>query len=92
MDIEKEIKKLVETGKVYYGLDQARKSVKRKNAKGFIVAMNCPDQEFLEKDNIEGIPIIKFNGKSSELGSICGKVFDISIITIIDPGESMILK
>ncbi len=92
MDIEKEIKKLVETGKIYYGLEQARKSINRKKARAFIVASNCPDREFTEKDNLDGVPIIKFNGKSSELGSLCGKVFDISIITVIEPGESSILK
>ncbi len=91
MDLVREIKRAIETGKVYFGLDQARKSLRDKNAKLYIVAKNCPDPYFL-RENVENVPTIIFQGTSSELGSICGKMFDISIITVIDPGESALTK
>ncbi len=91
MDLVREIKRAIETGKVYFGLDQARKSLGNKNAKLFVVAKNCPDPYFL-KESVDNVPTIIFQGTSSELGSVCGKMFDVSIITIIDPGESALIK
>ncbi len=91
MDIEREIKRAIETGKVYFGLDQARKCLRNKTAKLFIVARNCPDPYFLQ-ESVENVPTIIFQGTSTELGSVCGKMFDVSIITVIDPGESSLIK
>ncbi|MDP8011544.1 MAG: 50S ribosomal protein L30e [Thermoplasmata archaeon] len=91
MDLVKELKKAIETGKVYYGLDQARKALRKNEAKVFIVAKNCPDEGF-KGQKIENVKIIPFQGNSNELGSICGKLFDISVVTIVDPGESAFQK
>jgi large subunit ribosomal protein L30e len=91
MNLGKEIKSAMETGKLYFGLKQAKKSLKLNIAKLYIVASDCPDPNFL-KDRIENIPIYKYNGKSSELGSLCGAVYSISIITVADPGSSSLLS
>lgn len=91
MDLVKELKKAIETGKVYYGLDQAKKALRKNQAKLFIVAKNCPDDSF-KGQKIENVKIITFDGNSNELGSVCGKMFDVSIVTIVDPGESAFQK
>ncbi|MBD6955255.1 MAG: 50S ribosomal protein L30e [Thermoplasmata archaeon] len=91
MDLVKELKKAISTGKVYFGLEQAKKSLRKGEAKIFIVAKNCPDQSF-SGNSIENVRIIRFDGNASELGSICGKMFDISVVTIVDPGESALIK
>jgi len=91
VDVVKELKKAIETGKVYYGLDQAKKAIRKNEAKVFIVAKNCPDESF-RGSKIENVKIIPFQGNSNELGSICGKMFDISVVTIVDPGESAFQK
>jgi large subunit ribosomal protein L30e len=89
MDIGKEIKKMIETGTVKFGLEEARKSIKK--TKLFIVANNCPDDKFLKSD-MEGVPIYIYQGDGLELGTLCGKPFNISIISIHDAGKSNILK
>ncbi len=91
MDLVKEIKKAISTGKVYFGTEQAKKALQKGEAKVIIVARNCPDRSFLENLD-KNVTLINFEGTSTELGSICGKMFDISILTIVDPGESSFIK
>ncbi|MEM0334610.1 MAG: 50S ribosomal protein L30e [Thermoplasmata archaeon] len=91
MDLVKEIKRATSTGKVSFGTEQAKKALRKGEAKILIIAKNIPDTSFLE--NIDkNVNIIKYDGSSSELGSICGKMFDISVLTIVDPGEAKFVK
>ncbi len=90
MDIERNLKVLVETGKVYYGIEQAKKAVKKKEAKLIIAASNCPEPAFREK-TYKKVPIYHFKGTNLELGAASGKPFAISVVTVVDPGESSIL-
>lgn len=83
-----ELKRAIDTGKVYFGIRQARKALKRREAKLFVVASNCPFIEELEKS---GVKVIKFDGHGLQLGAVGGKPFNVSVITIVDPGESKIL-
>ena len=85
----KELKRAIDTGKVYYGIRQARKALKRGEAKMFIVASNCP---FIEELENSGVKVVKYDGHGLQLGAVCGKPFNVSVITIVDPGESKILK
>lgn len=89
-DINRALKLAMETGKVFIGFEQAEKSVKKGNAKLVVVATNCP-KDFLKR--IEGkTNIYRFNGTNAELGTVCGKPFPISTLTIIEQGESEILS
>lgn len=91
MDVVKEIKKAISTGKVYFGIEQAKKALRKGEAKLFIVARNCPDRSF-QGNSIENVKIIHFDGSASELGSACGKMFDVSVVTVVAPGESSFVK
>ncbi|AGB05255.1 ribosomal protein L30E [Aciduliprofundum sp. MAR08-339] len=88
-DIRKELKKVLATGKVYFGIKQARKAVKNGEAKLLIVADNCPEKKEVEEWNI---PKIMFDGDGFELGAFCGKPFNVSVLTIVDEGEGKLLK
>ncbi len=87
--LAKELKKILATGKVYFGVKQAKKALKRNEAKLVIYASNCPDKREIEGWNV---PKIAFNGDGVELGAYCGKPFSISVVTVVDEGESNILK
>jgi large subunit ribosomal protein L30e len=94
MDLSRELKVALNTGKVEIGYRVGLKTASKKKAKLIVIASNTPEN-FLEKvKQIVGadIPIYKFPGSSWDLGGICGKPFPVSTITIIDPGESAILK
>jgi large subunit ribosomal protein L30e len=82
----------VESGKVEFG---ARTGLVASKAKLFIVAGNTPVPV---KDKITGyaktsnIPLLEFEGSSMELGSVCGKPFPVSVLSIYSEGSSNILE
>lgn len=88
-DIRKELKKILNTGKVYYGIKQAKKAIEKGEAKLIIVADNCPEKEEVQQWNI---PKIMFDGDGMELGALCGKPFNVSVLTIVEEGESKLLR
>ncbi len=91
MNIERSLKLLVESGKVYFGVEQTVKAAGKKEAKMIIVSKNCPEEAFTEK-KYHGVPIYHFKGTSTELGAACGKPFAVSALAVVDAGESDILN
>jgi len=92
MDINKALRTAISTGKVYFGMDETKKAIKKGEAKLVIISSNCP------KGNIDDLTINKktstynFKGTNIDLGSACGKPFPISILTIVKPGKSNIMQ
>lgn len=94
MDIGREIRKAVETGKVVFGTDKTIQAVKTGDAKLVIVASNCPPETREALDyyvDLSGIHTHFYEGTGVELGTACGKLFIISVIAVISPGESNLL-
>jgi large subunit ribosomal protein L30e len=85
----------VESGKVEFGANVGIKSGLLGNAKLFVIAGNTP-KETKEKvegyAKIAGTPIIEFDGSSVELGSVCGKPFPVSVLSVYEEGSSNILE
>jgi large subunit ribosomal protein L30e len=95
LDLNREIRQAVTSGKVILGSDKGLKSLKLGQAKLVILSLNCDqivrtDVERYAK--LAGIPIHIYNGDSTELGLVCGKPFLVNVMTIIDPGSSNILN
>ena len=91
MDINREIRVAVNTGKVSFGVNEAKDNVNEGNAELLIVANNCPEEEF-DGNEYEGVPIYHYKGINKDLGSAAGKPFAISTLTVMDSGESNILS
>lgn len=91
MDINREIRVAVNTGETVFGVKEAKKRKESEEAKLFIVSRNCPEQKF-EGDEHRGTDIYHYDGTNHELGSAAGKPFSISVITILEEGESNILS
>jgi large subunit ribosomal protein L30e len=59
-----------------------------------LIASNCPH---LRKSEVEYYAMLgkcqvhHYNGDNTALGTACGKFFNCSVITVIDPGDSDIL-
>ena len=85
----------VESGKVEYGAKSAISASLQKKAKLFIFSSNMP-QEVREKvagsAKASGTPVLEFEGSSMELGSVCGKPFPISVLSVFEAGSSSILE
>lgn len=94
MDVGREIRKATETGRVLFGTEQSLKSVKTGEAKLVIVASDAPvrTKETLEYYcSLTNISVHHHEGTSVDLGTMCGKPFVISVLTVISPGESNLL-
>jgi len=87
MEIEKLVKKALRDGKVIIGFEKTKKLLKTsKDIKTVVVASNIPDTMLKELEyyaKLRDIEILKFGGSNIELGNICGKPFNISVIGIL---------
>ncbi len=95
MSVERELKNLIKTGKYYLGARKTIKAVLRGEAKMVIIAENA-SPEYRERvlyyARLAGIPVYTYPGTSFDLGVACGKPFKISMIAVIDEGQSRILE
>ena len=95
IDVNKAIATTAKTGKVLFGANSALKSAKTRKAKLIIVASNCPQniREDIEYYcELSKVPVSIYKGNSLDLGAVCGKPFEVSALTIKEPGDSDILK
>jgi len=95
IDVNKAIATTAKTGKIQFGASSALKSAKTKKAKLIIFASNCPQktrEEIGYYCKLSKIPVSVYNGDSSALGAVCGKPFEVSALSVREPGDSNILK
>ena len=95
MNVEKEIRAAVETGKVIMGERETMKAVKAGGVKLVICAANCKAElkgELEKHANIGAVPVYEFGGSSLELGAVCGRPHLISMLGIMSRGDSDVLK
>lgn len=95
MDVNKEIRLAVTTGKVLLGSDKSIKAIKLAHAKLAILASNCPDTVRADVEHyakLANIPVYLYPGGSEELGLACGKPFLVAAMVVLDPGNSSILN
>jgi large subunit ribosomal protein L30e len=92
MDINKALRSAVSTGKVYFGINEAKKAMNAGEAKLVIISSNCPKSFIDNLSKQKKVSSYNFKGSNIELGSTCGKPFPISVLTIIKPGKSNIMQ
>ncbi len=95
IDIEKAIRMSVETGKVEFGTRSTKHLIMNGKAKLVLLAGNCPKalkEETIEFCKNSKIPYKELPYPSIELGSITGKPFPVLMFSVIDAGDSEILK
>ena len=95
VDINKQIRMAVKTGKVGFGSKDAITSAGFARAKMIILAKNIREAERDEIQHNAGqsdIPIFVFPGSSLDLGAVCEKPFPVSAIVVREAGDSEVLK
>ena len=95
IDVNKSIATTVKTGKIQFGANSALSSAKAKKAKLIIIASNCPSRFREDIEHycmLSEIPMSIYKGTSLDLGAVCGKPFEVSALTVKEPGDSNILK
>jgi large subunit ribosomal protein L30e len=95
MDLAKSIRFAVDTGKVELGLKRTLKTALNGGAKLVIIARNCPSDgagDVKRFASLSQTPLVVFEGTSVELGTACGKPFPVSALSVIEEGNSDVLK
>lgn len=94
-DLSNDIRLAVDSGEVVVGTQSVMKSIKDNSAKLVVIAKEINQKNQMEikhLSKISNIRIIDFDVNSTELGSICGKPFPVSMLSIIKAGNSKILE
>eukprot|EP00992_Anisonema_acinus_P012590 TRINITY_DN8211_c0_g1_i1.p1 TRINITY_DN8211_c0_g1~~TRINITY_DN8211_c0_g1_i1.p1 ORF type:complete len:109 (-),score=25.59 TRINITY_DN8211_c0_g1_i1:26-352(-) len=94
-NINSRLQLVVKSGKYSLGFRTSLASLRQGKAKMIIIANNCPP---LRKSELEYYAMLAktsvhhYSGNSVDLGTACGKFFSASAMTIVDPGDSDIIK
>jgi len=86
---------VMKSGKSSLGYKSSMKQLRQGRAKLVIVSSNIAP---LRKSEIEyycqlaKVPVFPFKGTNSDLGTACGKFFRVSMMTVLDAGDSDLLK
>lgn len=94
-DLNRELKKVVETGQILIGSKETIKALRRKGTKFILYASNCPAEirrVFMEHVGDADLTIYDYPADSFELGLACGKPYPIASLCITDPGDSEIVR
>jgi large subunit ribosomal protein L30e len=94
-DISNDIRLAVDSGKVAIGLNRVSHSILSKSAKMVVIASkNEKDRmgDMMHLAKLSNIRVYVFEGTSMDLGVVCGKPYSISVLAIIDAGNSKILN
>jgi len=95
MDVHREIRRAVDTGKVVIGTEQTHKEIYSEKIKLVIFADNCPKdikREISYKSSLKKVPTYTVDLSSMKLGEVCGKPFPIAVLSVTDPGNSKVLE
>ncbi|HUV80236.1 MAG TPA: 50S ribosomal protein L30e [Candidatus Bathyarchaeia archaeon] len=96
-DVNRELQKVLNKGKVLIGSKETIKAFMRNEAKIIIHASNCPEDiksVFGDADIEENgeLTIYEYPANSLELGLACGKPYPVASLCITDTGDSEILR
>lgn len=94
-DISKAIRMCVDSGKVEFGMESAKKHALHGQGKLIIAASNAPADQMADLQKycrLSNLRLLVFDGDSRELGSLCGKPFLVSALYISEVGDSPILE
>ena len=82
----------MKSGKVALGYKTSLKTLRANKSKLVLIANNTPP---LRKSEVEYYAmlskclVIHYNGSNVDLGTACGKYFRVSMLTVIDAGDSI---
>ena len=95
IDVGKELRRAVDTGKVFFGRRQVEKEVLKGECKLVIISGNS---ERYARERIEQVckaskvPFYRFGATGLEIGRYCGKPFVVSFAGVKDEGKSRVLQ
>ncbi len=93
MDLTRNLKQALSTGKVIFGQRETMGACSKGDARLILVAANCPDK-FLSDitESHPSIPVHRISMVNRQLGAACARPFSVSALCIVDPGQSELLS
>jgi large subunit ribosomal protein L30e len=94
-DLNNDIRLAIDSGKAAIGINRSTVTITNNESKMVIIASkNKGDRlnDIMHLAKISGIKVQVFEGTPVALGVVCGKPFSVSILSIIEPGNSNILN
>ncbi len=93
MDLGRNLKQCLNTGKILFGQRETMGACDKGDARLVIVAANCPE-EFIGSmsDCHPNIIVHRVGMVNRQLGAACAKPFPVSALCVIDPGQSELLS
>jgi large subunit ribosomal protein L30e len=94
-DLSNDIRLAVDSGKAAFGINSTSDTILSNSAKLVIIASkNKGDRvnDIMHIAKISNIKVQVFEGTPIDLGVVCGKPFSVSVLSIMDAGNSSILN
>ena len=94
MDLDKAIRQAIRTGRVEIGLDNTARAAMTGRARLIVVSQKVPRgrlEDLEHYTSLSGVPVIRYEGDSQDLGRVCRKPFQVSSVAVIDPGDSSVM-
>ncbi len=94
-DISSRLSLVIKSGKYTLGYKTTLKSLRNGKSKLIVISNNCPA---LRKSEIEYYAMLAktgvyhYPGNNVDLGTGCGKYYRVGVMSIIDPGDSDIIR
>lgn len=95
MDVKKQLNIALETGKVALGSNKTVDSLLYGEPKLVIMSSNCPRKQtesITYYCALAKVKCVSVKETSIELGSGCGRLHPLSVVAVLDEGESSILE
>lgn len=89
------LKLVMKSGKFKLGYRETLRTLRSGKSKLVIVSNNCPTVRQSEIEYyamLSKTPVHRFEGGNTELGTACGRYFQVSMLTVLESGDSDILK
>lgn len=94
-DLSNDIRLAVDSGKVALGVNGVSRSILAKDAKLIVIASKNKSGrigDMMHLAKLSSIKVHMFEGTSMDLGVVCGKPYSVSVLSVIDSGNSKILN
>ena len=93
--LSKAIRMCMESGVIILGARESMQGARHGKGRALVLAANAPDDNASDVRRycaLASLPIIEFSGTSMDLGSVCGKPFPVSMLLVMEAGNSSILE
>ena len=93
--LSKAIRMCMESGEIILGARETMQGARNGKGKALVLAANVPhdaSSDVRRYAALSNLSIIEFGGTSMDLGSVCGKPFPVSMLLVMEAGNSPILE